>query len=82
MKRKDIAPIALVVGISAILSFIISGVLFGSPKTRQQTAEQTSAISDQFINPDETYFNENAVNPTQTIRIGGEDNVSPFGSGN
>jgi len=80
MKRKDIAPILLVVGISAMFSFIISGALFGSPKTRQQTAEQASAISDRFVTPDQTYFNENAVNPTQTIRIGGEDNSTPFGS--
>lgn len=82
MKRKDIAPIVLVVGISAIFAFIIAGALFGSPKSRQQTAERASAISDQFIIPDQTYFNDKSVNPTQIIRIGGEDNTSPFGSGN
>lgn len=80
MKKKDLGPILLIVGLSAIFSFIISNALFGSPKTRQQQAEKASPISADFTRPDDAYFNQDSVNPTQIIRIGGGNNETPFGN--
>ena len=80
MKKKDIAPIILVVGISAIFSAILSNVLFNSPKSKQMEVERVNDISSEFTLPDSTIFNENSINPTQIIRIGdGGGNASPFG---
>jgi hypothetical protein len=78
MKQKDIALIILVVGISAIVSFIISGKLFPSPKNRQQQVEVVQAITSDFPPPDSRYFNKKAFDPTQPITIGQNANPNPF----
>ncbi len=83
MKKKDITLILVIVIISAVFSFFISGYLFGNPETEPQQAEVVEAITDEFISPDERYFNDESINPTQLIRVGDEEgNVSPFGSSN
>lgn len=81
MKRKDLATIILVVGMSALFAAIISNALFSSSKTGKQEAEKVTDISAKFVRPDSAYFNENSINPTQIIRIGGGGNNTPFGPG-
>ena len=81
MKRKDLAPIVLVIGMSVIFAALISGALFGSSKTGKQEAEKVTDITAEFTRPDSAYFNENSINPTQIIRIGGDANNTPFGNG-
>lgn len=78
MKSKDIALIIAVVFISAIMSFVLSGTLFASPKNRQQQVEVVEPITANFPQPDSHYFNNQAFDPTKTITIGQNNNTDPF----
>lgn len=83
MKRKELAVIAAVALFSAIISIFISGALFGSPKKNPIKVPVVYKISSDFPVPqtDDTYkafFNSQANDPTQIIRIGGSNNKTPF----
>ena len=80
MKQKDIAVILVVIAVSGIFSFIISGQLFTSPKNRQQKVEVVDSINSTFATPDSTFFNRDSINPTQLITIGNGSNPNPFNS--
>ena len=79
MKQKDLILIIVVVFVSAVIGFVVSGLLFASPQNRQQTAEKVDVITAEFIQPSSEYFNAEAVNPTQQIQIGSNTNPNPFG---
>lgn len=80
MKKKDFTLIFFVVLISATLSFALSAVIFGDPEANPVEVERTEVLNDDFILPDQAHFNDDSINPTQLIRIGGEEsNESPFG---
>lgn len=78
MKKKDMALIAVIVVISAVVSLLASNAIFASPKNRQQAVEIVQPISSDFAAPDTRYFNSSAIDPTQTITIGGNANPDPF----
>lgn len=78
MKQKDLLLVVVIVAVSAVFSFVISGVLFGSPSDRQQEVEQVDAISTTFPDPDKRFFNKQAFDPTQVITINPYDNADPF----
>lgn len=80
MKQKDIAIIIAVVFVSGVLSFFISNALFASPKNLQTKVEVVDPITADFPEPDNRYFNNESVNPTQTITIGDGQNQQPFQS--
>ena len=81
MKQKDIALIIVVAAVSAVLSFIASGWLFGKPADREQKAEVVDVITSDFSLPDNKYFNASAIDPTQLIQIGDANNPNPFDGG-
>ena len=78
MKQKDLALIIGIALVSAILSFVISGKLFASPKDREQQVETIEAISTDFPTPSAKYFNSSSIDPTQLIQIGNNSNQTPF----
>ncbi len=79
MKRKDIALIIAVAGISAVAAFVVSGTFITSPKNRNTKVEVVDAITDEFkVPPNSKYFNPNSINPTQVIHIGDQSNSNPF----
>lgn len=80
MKQKDIMLILIIAIISAVASFLLSRSLFGTTGDKAQKAEVVDAVSVEFPQPNPKYFNENSVNPTQVIQIGGSNNQNPFGS--
>lgn len=80
MKRKDIATIVVIAIVSAVVAFTLSKLFFGTTGDKAQRAEVVDAVSTEFKQPDPRYFNANAVNPTQMIRIGSTNNQNPFGS--
>jgi len=80
MRQKDIALIAVIVFISAVLSLFISKAIFTSPKNRQQQVEVVQAITTDFKQPDNRYFNNDSFNPARFITIGQNDNTNPFSS--
>lgn len=82
MKQKDVALILMVMFISAIISFFVSGMIIAPAKDRQQKVEVVEPISADFRSPDSKFFNADAINPTQLIQLGENPNPTPFNSGN
>lgn len=80
MKQKDLAVIFVAVIVSAVFSFIVSGLLI-SPAEETLRAEEVDPISADFSELDERYFNKDAVNPTKRIEIGASQNAQPFEKG-
>ena len=78
MKRKDIMMIGLVIVVAAVFSFFISGLFISTPDDRSQTVEIADPITSELLRPPAEYFNQDAINPTQTIQIGDESNEKPF----
>lgn len=69
MKQKDIALILVMVFISAVLSLIISRLVFSTPQNREQQAEVVDVITPDFSTPPPKYFNNQSVDPAQPISI-------------
>lgn len=80
MKQKDIALIIVIVVISAGISLFISKAIFASPKNRQQQVEVVQPITANFPQPDTSYFNSSAFDPTQLINVGQNATTNPFNS--
>jgi hypothetical protein len=78
MKQKDLALIAVIVIISAIVSLFASKTIFAPPKNRQQQVDVVQPITTDFPQPDSRYFNSSAFDPTQLITIGQNTNSNPF----
>ena len=78
MKQKDIALIIIIVFVSGVLSFIISGKLFVTPENRQQKVQTGDVIESTFEKPSEKYFNNDSINPAQMVQIGNNNNQTPF----
>jgi hypothetical protein len=80
MKQKDLALIGVMVIVSAFLSLLLSRFFFSSSSNRSQNAEIVDAITSDFPQPPDKYFNLNSINPTQQIQIGENQNPNPFNS--
>lgn len=78
MKQKDVAMILVVSFASAVLSLVVSNLLFGSQSKRNLEAPVVTAITPEFNEPEKKYFNDQSVDPTQIIRIGDNANNQPF----
>ncbi len=80
MKSKDILTIVVVAIVSGVFSVILSSVLIGGEKDRSQTVEIVAPISAEFERPSNEYYNDQSINPTKIIEIGGDDSTTqPFG---
>lgn len=79
MKQKDVALILVISFMSAVLSLVISNLVFSSSSKKQLRSDVVTAIKPDFNKPDSKYFNETSINPTQIIRIGNDENQKPFG---
>jgi hypothetical protein len=79
MKQKDIALIAIIVIVSAIVSLFVSKDIFSSNSSQQQV-ESVQPIDSEFpTKPNNAYFN-GGFDPTQLIQIGPNNNNNPFNS--
>ncbi len=78
MKQKDIALIIVIIGGSAIVSFIIFGFIFGKQTSAKVSVEVVEPISASFELPNSKFFNNTSLNPTQTITISPDSNQKPF----
>lgn len=70
MKQKDMIIIAVAVFIAAFGSYFLSKALFAKKENRSKEVKVVEQISTDFNPPGKRYFNENSLNPTQTITIG------------
>ncbi len=78
MKQKDIALLIVVGVVSAVIAILSSSFLLNKLGSRELKAEVVDSISSEFNVPDDTYFNQNSLDPTQLIRIGDNSNQTPF----
>ena len=83
MRRQDIALLVGVAVITGAISLVLAGRLFNSPTQRSEKVPQVETISTAF--PDvkndpayQAFFNSRALDPTQTIQIGSNNNKQPF----
>lgn len=78
MKQKDIMLIAVIVVVSGVLSFFLSNLVIGTPQKSGLKVEVVEPITSDFPTPDNKYFNEKSINPTQVITIDATNNPQPF----
>lgn len=85
MHQKDLTLIVVVVIIAGTFSLIFSGLVL-KPRIVRDKAEVVQAISSNM--PDtandpayKSFFNPNALNPTQQIKVGDQQNQDPFSGG-
>jgi hypothetical protein len=78
VKQKDIALIAVIGFFSLVLSLVLSNLLFNTAKDKKLDSAVVAPITTEFVEPDKKYFNEKAINPTQTIKINENNNDKPF----
>lgn len=79
MKQKDLVLVLAVAGFSAVVALLLSNLFLANPKNRQEKVQIVEAISSDFKIPahDDKYFNDQAINPTATVKIG-DTNNKPF----
>lgn len=80
IKQSDLATLILVISISLVASFFIGNALINTPENRSSEVEVVSPISPDFVQPSTDIFNDNAINPTETIKIGNSNQNQPFGN--
>ena len=81
IKQNDIALIILITSLSLVISWFLAGSLINTPENRSQEVEQVREIRAEFSVPPPSVFNENAINPTESIQIGDNDKDKPFVDG-
>ncbi len=82
MKQKDITLIVVVIIVAGTFSLIFSNLVL-KPRIKRDSVEVVEPISADM--PDvandpayKSFFNGNALNPTQKIQIGDQQNQDPF----
>jgi hypothetical protein len=82
IKNSDIAMIILVVSISLLASFFIGNALINRSDIRSTELEIVVPIASDFPLPSDKIFNDNAINPTELIKIGSQNSEKPFADNN
>jgi outer membrane murein-binding lipoprotein Lpp len=83
MKKNDMLIIAVIVIVATVFSSIVAGKIFNSTKKHNLTAPDVQTIDSNFpdIKNDTAYssfLNSQALDPTQLIQIGTNQNSSSF----
>jgi hypothetical protein len=83
MKQKDILALVVIGIVATVFSSIIASKIFSSSSQHKLKAPTVQAIDSSFpdIKNDTAYkgvFNNNALDPSQLIQIGTNQNLSSF----
>jgi hypothetical protein len=83
MKQKDIAILVGIAFFAIIVSSILANAIFSSSKSHNLKVPVVQPISSDFpqVNSDanlKAIFNDQALDPTQLIKIGTSQNQTPF----
>lgn len=78
MKQKDVALIIAVGFFSLVVGLILSNLLFNNAADKKIESAVVEPITTVFTEPDKKYFNEDSINPTQSIQINENNNNQPF----
>ena len=85
-KRQNLVILIIVGLIAAMISIVVSGTIFGSPQRTPIKIPIVDKISPTFpdVQHDSNYtsfLNNKAIDPTQLIQIGNNQNTNPFQGG-
>jgi len=78
IKQSDIAVIILVASLSLVASYFIGNAVINTESNRSTEVEVVTPISSEFPQPSTDIFNDDAINPTEIIRIGEDPSERPF----
>lgn len=79
MKKNDIAVLIVIVAISVGVAFFVGKAFLGDKKPEDTKVEVIDEISAEIQPPNPAVFNNNAINPAVSIKIGNSTNQQPFG---
>ncbi|MBC7764731.1 hypothetical protein H7Y29_03360 [Microbacteriaceae bacterium] len=72
MKKSDIAMIILIASMTAIIAFAIGNSIPAlKPSSAGVKVPTAEKVDSNVVNPDQTVFNKDAINPTVQTVIGG-----------
>lgn len=74
MKKSDFAMIILIASVSILTAYFVTRGIIGDIKSESATVQTIDPITSEVETPDKSVFNENAINPTVEIIIGGDTN--------
>ena len=79
MKKSDIAMIILIASISIVVAyFVVKSIPIFQTSSEPKQVSTFQEISSDVDEPDETVFNDDAINPTVEVFIGGNsDQTNP-----
>ncbi len=85
MQKKDLSTIIIIVIIAGSISLIFSNLVL-KPRAKREKVEVVTVIPSEIQNVKSdpaftSFYNPNALNPTQAIRIGDQQNQNPFSGG-
>jgi mannitol-specific phosphotransferase system IIBC component len=72
MKKSDIAMIILIASISVLIAYFVAKAVLGDVQNQSVKVKTTEPITSEVVEPDETVFNANAINPTVEVIIGND----------
>jgi len=78
VKQNDLIVLIVSVFISIFVSVLASKLIFSSPTNLNQKVYVVPSISTNFTQPSSSYFNAQAIDPTQLINIAPSNNQQPF----
>lgn len=73
MKKTDIAMIVLIASMSMLLAYFIGKAVVGDVNEEAVQVKTIDPIETEVTEPDETVFNDNAINPTVEVIIGNQN---------
>lgn len=76
MKNTDIAALILIASLSVIAAYFIANAVLGKPSEESVKVKTVETISAEVTQPDPAVFNQDAINPTVEVIIGGQSSNS------
>lgn len=71
MKKTDIAMIILIASTSVLIAYFVAKAVIGDVQNESVTVKTAEPITTEVVEPDPAVFNEDAINPTVKVVIGG-----------
>lgn len=78
MKKNEIALLVLIVSMTGLIAFFVGRSFFSGQASKPVSVDTIDLITPNLSEPSSEIFNENGINPTVPIKIGGGDGAKPF----
>lgn len=79
LKSKNIITLVLVVGLTVLISSMLSNLLITNQSTLRTKVEVADAVTSEFNYKDKPYFSADKLNPTKDITVSENNNTDPLG---